>query len=229
MPRFRLVDVWFAPAASALSFAVLAAAGFLPVDARAQTLYRCGATYQDRPCAGVDSKVVSRGSRKVEATDGWAVEPLCRERGLTAQKIVWEKESGRMLDEQLARNEFDANLIKKVYAMRGSSVEVRRSIEADCAKELERPAEPALSRVNTGNPPALPPAGMASVPLPARSSGAGAQGDAAVSAKAAKCSAISAELEGLKDAQRAGGDAAAMDELAARLRQLQARKRAAGC
>jgi hypothetical protein len=206
-----------------------------PVNAAAQALYRCGATYQDRPCAGVDSKVVSRGARRVEPSDGWAVEPMCRDRGVLAQKIMWEKESGRTLDEQLARNEVDANLIKKIYALRGSSVDVRRAIEADCAKELERPAEPAMSRVNTGNPPVLPP------PVPAqdkavsaqqagvRTDGSPARAEAGAATKAQKCAAVSAELEGLKALQHNGGDAATMDELAARVRQAQSRKRAAGC
>lgn len=223
MAQACLVRVW------PLSAMLLVASLSLPLSSRAQTLFRCGATYQDRPCAGVDSKVVSRGARKVEATDGWAVEPVCRERGTIAQRIVWEKESGRTLDEQIARNEFDANLVKKVYALRGSSVEVRRSIEADCVKEFARPVEPAPSRVNTGNPPALPPPLPGGATAPALPSGGGANATSAASAKVEKCALIAAELSGLKAAQRTGGDAEAMDGLTEQVRQVQSRKRAAGC
>lgn len=218
----RLMRAW--------GLAVLAGATLMVAEGtHAQAMYRCGATYQDRPCVSGETKVVRQGPRRIEPTDGWAVEPLCRDRGALAQRIVWEKETGRTLDEQLARNEFDPNLIKKIYALRGSSVEVRRLIEAECVKEMERPAEAAPSRLNTGNPPALPPPLPGQTGAPASSQGQGERAVADAAAKAEKCAAIDAQLTDVKGLQRSGGDAAVMDALAERVRQIQSRKRAAGC
>lgn len=214
----------------------------VPLATHAQTMYRCGATYQDRPCNGVDSKPVGGHVRQAagQSVGGVTIDPSCGARGMSAQKLMWEKESGRTLDEQLARPGVDANLARNVYGRRGSSLEVRRAIEADCVKELEQAKEAAalLKAASKGQESgaALPPSGQHSTAPLANAGGAsgvsspvdeGSSRKAA--AKAAACTATSAELNELTQALRAGGDAARMEVLSARMRDAQSRKRAAGC
>lgn len=204
---------------------VLAVVMLAPAVVFAQAMYRCGATYQDRPCNGVDTKPVGSHVRQAagQSTGAASIDPVCAARGTVAQKMMWEKESGRTLDEQLAQPGVDAGLARNVYGRRGSSLEVRRAIEADCLKDVAQANEAAAllraaGRVPqsgaTGNQPVLP---------------AGSVAGASSAAKAANCASLAGELSELNHAQRAGGDAARMDVLAARVRDTQSRKKAAGC
>lgn len=226
---------WWRVAAVVLSVMLASA------EASAQTMYRCGATYQDRPCSGVDSKPVGNHVRQAagQSVGAASIDPVCAARGTAAQKLMWEKESGRTLDEQLAKPGVDTGLARNVYGRRGSSLDVRRAVEADCIKEMEQANEAAAllkaaskvqqpAAVSPGNQ-ALAPAG--SLPGVASTSVQPAADDAAArkAAKATACAALSTELSELTQAQRTGGDAARMDVLAARVRDTQSRKRAAGC
>lgn len=198
----------------------------------AQTMYRCGATYQDRPCNGVDSKPVGAHVRQAAGQSdggGSAIDPACGARGAAAQKLMWEKESGRTLDEQLRKPGVDANLARDVYGRRGSSLEVRRSIEVDCVREVERARDAAalLRAASAAQDPGVmeASAGRQAIVPPAAHESASRK----AAAKAVTCTAISTELGELTQGQRTGGDAAHMDGLAARVRDAQSRKKAAGC
>ena len=96
--------------------AVLSLCGVLTA-ARAQNLYRCGSTYQDHPCNGVDGKVVGRNVQGAGqgAAAAASLDPACQMRGSAAQKMMWERESGRTLDEQLGKPGVDADLARNVY------------------------------------------------------------------------------------------------------------------
>lgn len=214
----------------------------VPAVGWAQTMYRCGATYQDRPCNGVDSKPVGSHVRQAagQSVGAPSIDPVCGARGTAAQKLMWEKESGRTLDEQLAKPGADVGLARNVYGRRGSSLDVRRAIEADCVKEMEQANEAAALLRAAGKvqqPGAAAPVGN-HAPAPLGGVGvasAGAQPSAEDAAarkaatKAATCASLASDLGELTQAQRAGGDAARMDVLAARVRDTQSRKRAAGC
>lgn len=203
----------------------------------AQTMYRCGATYQDRPCNGVDSKPVGSHVRQAAGQSdggGSAIDPACGARGTAAQKLMWEKESGRTLDEQLLKPGVDASLARDVYGRRGSSLEVRRAIEADCVKEMERARDAAalLRAASKAQDPgvlAAPAGRQAAVPSTVLPSPVDESASRKAAAKASTCAAISTELGELTQGQRSGGDAARMDVLAARVRDAQSRKKAAGC
>lgn len=212
----------------------------VPAVAYAQAMYRCGATYQDRPCNGTDSKPVGSHVRQAagQSTGAASIDPVCAARGTVAQKMMWEKESGRTLDEQLAQPGVDAGLARSVYGRRGSSLEVRRAIEADCLKDVAQANEAAAllraaGRVPqpgaTGNQPVLPAGSVAGASSAAVQPSADDGVARKVAAKAANCASLAGELSELNQAQRAGGDAARMDVLAARVRDTQSRKRAAGC
>lgn len=215
----------------------------MPFAGHAQTMYRCGATYQDRPCNGVDSKPVGSHVRQAagQSSGGSTVDPACEARGLAAQRLMWEKESGRTLEEQLAKPGADASLARSVYGRRGSSLEVRRAIEVECVKELERAKDAAalLKAANksqeaggvgvpSGQPPMAAPANAGTRPA-----GGPALVDESASrraaAKAATCGAIATEMSELSQALRVGGDAARMEVLSARMRDARSRKNVAGC
>lgn len=216
---------------------------FVPVVGHAQTMFRCGATYQDRPCNGVDSKPVGSHVRQAagQSVGAASIDPVCAARGAAAQKLMWEKESGRTLDEQLAKPRADVGLARNVYGRRGSSLEVRRAIEADCVKEMEQANDAAalLRAASKAQQPAV--AGAASAQPMGPTGGVGVTSSAGAqpsvdeaaarkaAAKAATCADLKTELNDLTQAQRTGGDAARMDVLAARVRDTQSRKRAAGC
>lgn len=220
-----------------VAFVVLMSA---PAVAAAQAMYRCGATYQDRPCSGADSKPVGSHVRQAagQSTGAASIDPACAARGTAVQKMMWEKESGRTLDEQLAQPGVDAGLARNVYGRRGSSLEVRRAIEADCLKEVAQANEAAALLRAAGRGPL--PGSMGNQPVLPSGSVTGASSTAAqppsddgsarkAAAKAANCAALAGELSELNQAQRTGGDAARMDVLAARVRDTQSRKRSAGC
>lgn len=212
------------------------------VVGHAQTMYRCGATYQDRPCSGVDSKPVGGHIRQAagQSVGASSIDPVCAARGTAAQKLMWEKESGRTLDEQLAKPGADLGLARNVYGRRGSSLDVRRAIEADCVKEMEQASQAAALlnaagkvqqpgvAVPAGSPLQVPPGGVG-VASAGGSPSAEEVAARKAAAKAATCASLATGLDELNQAQRTGGDAAHMDVLAARVRDTQSRKRAAGC
>lgn len=214
----------------------------LPMLTHAQTMYRCGSSYQDRPCNGVDSKIVGRGAAQqpvAQAAAAGLIDPACQARGASAQRLMWERESGRTLEDQLSRGGVDIDLAKAVYARRGSSVDVRRAIEAECVKEVERAKEIELLLraankgqvgVGVGGEPQSSRPGPSDKPVGEALSGGPSSADVArLQAKATTCASLNAELGRLSQAQREGGDAAFMDDLKVRARDAQSRKRAAGC
>lgn len=138
----------------------------LAAPAWAQKAYRCGTVYQDRPCATAqaDGKVVNTtGAGQAVASDP-RVDAECARRGNAAQRMAWARESGKTEQEQaggLAGEQRE--LLAEVYRRRGSSVDVRKSIEADCMADKERAAaQPAQAKgdsrsaANPGTPPPPP-------------------------------------------------------------------------
>jgi hypothetical protein len=125
------------------------------VSAKAQTLYRCGATYQDRPCdTTANQKVLgapsaarpqSSGGVDTDSAASGATDRRCRERGIQAEKIMWAREGGATLAQQLADPSHPVNsaLASDVYQRRGSAAEVRRAVEKDCGIEAARAMEAA--------------------------------------------------------------------------------------
>ncbi len=210
----------------------------MTASAHAQKMYRCGNTYQDRPCTGEQpGKVIgSTGTPRPAAAP--AADPYCARRGEKAQKIMWAKEAGRTEEMQLsaATGAEERTLIGEVYRKRGSSVDVRAAIEADCAADRQRAAQAAAlmeaaAKLQGQNAP-----GAAAVPPVAREADPAAseqrQREAAMrqaSARKARCDKIAIRIESIRNSQRAGGSSAAMDRL--RQQKLDAEKEwsEAGC
>lgn len=121
-------------------YALLCIGLFITGSASAQTLYRCGNTYQDKPCQGEPGRIVVEGDSTPAASTapGKPVDAFCKNQGQTAAELRWEKEGGRTLDVQLARDPANTAFIRYVYAKRGSAHDVRRSVERECMETGER-------------------------------------------------------------------------------------------
>jgi hypothetical protein len=202
------------------------------------TMFRCGSSYQDRPCdGGQPSKVVgSSGARQQNTTAvPSAVDGDCADRGNRAKQIVWAKESGKTADVQMASatSEDERRLITEVYRQRGSSLDVQNAIQADCMAQKERAAqaaammEAASQLQSQGKPPAK------AAPLAADSSRHDAPQvasvDPAMAQKKARCQTLKDQQNDIASIQRAGGDVSQMAQLN-RQRQTAAKAwRDAGC
>lgn len=111
----------------------------------AQNLYRCGNTYQDKPCAEKDGKRIG-GNRTAPTTPvptpAVVIDPACIQRGVDAQKIAWAREGG-MSEEQMlakARTPNEKSVVADVYRLRGGSAEIKAMVEAVCQTRLQREA-----------------------------------------------------------------------------------------
>jgi hypothetical protein len=222
-----------------LGLAALFLLAGMAASAHAQKMYRCGNTYQDRPCMGEQpGKVIGSTGTPRPAAAAPAADPYCAQRGEKAQKIMWAKEAGRTEEMQLssATQPEERKLVGEVYRKRGSSVEVRAAIEADCMDERKRAAQAAAlleaaAKLQGQSAPAAaaaPPVAREADPAASeqrqREAAARKQAD-----KKTRCDRIASRIESIKNSQRAGGSGAAMDRL--RQQKLDAEKEwgEAGC
>jgi hypothetical protein len=210
---------------------------FLSSAVSAQSLYRCGSTYQDRPCEGKEQgKLVARTSSSSSNTAKTS-DAQCAQRGQAALKIVWAREAGAMQDQQLAkaRSGSEQSLINDVYARRGTSSEIRAAIEADCIAAKEKAARVAalLEAANGGQTSAPAPQGVsADANHQAQAMGASQSqdNDAREAAyKKKECDRLRSTLESVTRKQHAGASVNGMEELNQRKRDLDQQLRASGC
>lgn len=202
----------------------------LCAPAQAQTMYRCGKTYQDRPCDNGQQGKVIGSSEAPRASPKSVADASCARRGEDAQKIVWAREGGALQDKLLAeaRSGERRKLIADVYAIRGTTGEVRAAIEADCIAEKEMAAK----------------AGMmgGDVPYPSRdterkaaaASDADRKSENAVRAEQSAmrkrvCDGLKEQLAGNRESQRAGGGVETMERLNQQRRDTESELKTAGC
>ncbi|WP_428718697.1 hypothetical protein [Undibacterium curvum] len=102
----------------------------------AQNLYRCGNSYQDKPCdPGQKSQIIGTLPGNGNSGNPRAIlDGECTRRGEEAKKIIWMREGGATQDALLAdaKTEERRKLISDIYAQRGNSSDVRSAIEKDC-------------------------------------------------------------------------------------------------
>lgn len=119
---------------SAMCFSL--AQTFLPEVADAQTMYRCGSNYQDKPCAnGQTGKVIgTQRSTTPDAETKTVVDPVCAKRSEDAKKIIWMRQGGAAKEDVMAKADSFAQqrLVDEVYATRGDTPQIRASIEKRC-------------------------------------------------------------------------------------------------
>lgn len=120
----------------------------------AQGMFKCGNSYQDRPCEGKDSgkELKVRNTATAESGTRPVGDAQCAARGARAQKMVWAREGGATQDRMLseARSAEEKKLVMDVYSRRGTSHEVRAAIEADCVTEKEQAAKVAALLESAG-------------------------------------------------------------------------------
>ncbi len=162
-------------------------------------MFRCGNTYQDKPCASsaAESAVnpalrLSSAAPQAPAANatpsaataksaGNAASPfagVCARIGEAAQQMVWKREGGATREKQLTdlpKVGTQADMLKtldSVYNKRGSAPEVRAVIESECVAEKQKQADAAtMLRSLTEQ------AGGAAAAAPAASAGSAAGGN----------------------------------------------------
>lgn len=210
----------------------------LSASAHAQKMYRCGNTYQDRPCSGEQQGKVLGSTGVPQPSAAPAAEGYCGQRGASAQKIMWAKEAGRTEEMQLsaASGAEERKLIAEVYRKRGSSVEVRAAIEADCTAERQRAAQAAAlieaaAKLQEQDKPAAatPPAAATSANSEAAAVRQQQEAAREAASKKSRCSTLANHLEDIRNSQRSGGSAATMDSLRQQQRKTEKEWGDAGC
>lgn len=236
----RLGCMKFGVGMAGLGLAMLMAV--LSTSVMAQKMYRCGSVYQDHPCSGDQpGKVLGQSGATVSSSTP-VVDAACAARGVRSQKISWARQAGRTQDEQLSAMPQETSLINEVYNLRGTTVEIRLAIEANCMAMKTRGAqaaalEDAAAKLRgadagaTGSPTA--PAANAAPPAATTTSTADdaarrrAESDAL--SKKLKCGSIGNRIRSIRDSQRSGGSGEAMDRLKQQLQEMDAASREAGC
>ena len=214
-------------------------------ESAAQTLYRCGNKYQDRPCdAGQQGKAVGNtgtGTGAAPATSASAPDADCSRRGQDSQKVVWGWEGGASAERQLDEVNRDTampqerksqmrQLISDVYRQRGTANQVRARIESECmAEKEERARQKAIAEalIKSGARSDLPPSAGAPAAVTTTTTTVGGSDSAAE--RKARCSRLGARAESIRNQQRTGGSAQSMDLLNQELRNVTQEQSQGGC
>lgn len=208
---------------------VLLFAGLLSLPLQAQTMYRCGSSYQDRPCDnGQPGKIIGVNRAPTDA-DKPKLDLACSRRGEEAKKIIWQREGGAIQEKLLAEagNAERRKLIADVYAMRANSSEVRAAIESDCMAEKNR--ERAYPYAQSEADPGAFPSAQRSLPAAA---GSAAQADKQAenaARKRALCEQLKQQLAANRKSQRSGGSVESMESLNQQRRDSATELKAIGC
>lgn len=202
---------------------------FLQESVQAQTMYRCGSNYQDKPCAnGQVGKVI--GSQKNSAVNGEpsepkvTVDPVCLRRSEEAKKIIWMRQGGAAKDEVMAKMDGmeQQGLVNEVYATRGDTPQIRAAIEKRCMTErvmFKRPENMSdaellnAARVLEKRVNAAEKAEAARVPV--------AEQEAPAAKRKLPCPNIKMQLEIVNNSIRAGADVPTLQQLNQQKRELE--------
>lgn len=111
----------------------------------AATMYRCGNSFQDTPCTNKNKSTQSPTKANSSPTQQSTAPTLkvdadCKQRGDDAKKIMWLREAGKTQTQQIesAPNHHAKTLVKDVYNLRGTSLEVKNAIEQACMQQKEQ-------------------------------------------------------------------------------------------
>lgn len=199
----------------------------------AQTMYRCGSSYQDRPCDNAQQgKIIGTvsASRPAGATEKPLIDLSCTRRGEEAKKIIWSREGGAQQDKLMAQATSAENrkLIADVYAIRANASEVRAAIERDCMAEKARGGQAGYMADDDTSGPARN-AERNAERKPSASADADKRMENQAARKRALCELLKSQLANNRNEQRNGGAGAAMDSLNQQRRDRENDLKAAGC
>lgn len=210
-------------------FLVVVILSFAPLSASAQSLYRCGNTYQDKPCEKGDQKVVGV-NRAAAANEKPALDLACSRLGEQAKKIIWMREGGALKEKLLseANSEEQRKLIVDVYSIRGNSTDVRSAIENECM--AQKANDKLLGKVSADTTSASTPKKSAASEQKAETGKSlSANQDANDKQKKQLCSLLRNQITSARDAQRAGASADQQDTLNQQKRDLESQLKTSGC
>lgn len=215
-----------------IALAALVGCALLPLHAGAQKTYRCGSTFQDRPCTAAQASQAAGNVTTAPAAGAPASDAECRQRGSDALKMAWARESGQTREQQLekidsghasaSRKAYERTLIAQVYEQHGSSAAVRAAIEADCNAEKQKAAETAAAVKALGvKAPPAPPGIPSATPVGSSESERQATQQPVQRTSSAResqrrqdlCESLNLQLDDVRNRQRAGGTAANMESL----------------
>jgi hypothetical protein len=213
---------------------------FFCAEVAAQTMYRCGNKYQDRPCdAGQKSKVMGAAGAGAAASSA-SSDAQCAQLGKDALKIVWSREGGatqeRLVSE--ASTSQEKRLVADVYRRRGSAGEIQAAVTADCVEQKEKQeradalaAAAARAQKEAGVEPAAPAAAPRAYVESPEAAERRRQERAEQEAAARKrtCASLNSEMDSLRAQERSGGSTAAMERLSQQRRGIQDRMGGSGC
>lgn len=203
--------------------------GVAPFSAQAQSLYRCGNTYQDKPCEKGDQKVVGV-NRAAAANERPALDLACARLGEQAKKIIWMREGGALKEKLLSEtnSEEQRKLIVDVYSIRGNSADVRSAIENDCM--AQKVNDRLLGKVSAeASSASTPKKSVANEQKTETGKSTTANQDANDKQKKQLCSLLRNQITSARDAQRAGSSADQQDTLNQQKRELESQLKSSGC
>jgi hypothetical protein len=199
----------------------------------AQTMYRCGKTFQDRPCDAnvTEQRIVPGGARGAPSGPSAAVASsqfaaACMRRGEHAQRIAWQREGGATMERQI--NDAHGNTevidtIQAVYARRGSAPEIRSQIENECVVEKQRQADAAAALT------ALQKQAGPQAPAPAEAAPAAQVKPVANTGPNPACAGYQSQKDDIDSRLRAGGSLGTMESLQRQRREIEQRLSDAKC
>lgn len=203
--------------------------GAAPISTHAQSLYRCGNTYQDKPCEKGDQKVVGV-NRAVATNEKSVLDISCTRLGEQAKKIIWMREGGALKEKLLseASGEEQRKLIVDVYSVRGNSADVRSAIENECMaqKANDRLLGKVAADASSASTPKKPAANEQKAEA---GKSATANQEAIDKQKKQFCSLLRNQVTSARDAQRAGASADQQDTLNQQKRELESQLKTSGC
>lgn len=205
-----------------------------PATVSAQTMYRCGTVFQDKPCDnGQQGKVIgtNRTSNSSQSSAKPALDLSCARRGEEAKKIIWSREGGASAEKLMAEASSgeQRRLIANVYAIRGNSADVRSAIENECMAEKTRERQGGYLDNEYGGSQTRNDEKKASSPSSQEKNPAIIADENAIRNKRALCENLNSQIKSIRDQQRAGGDSRTMDGLNRQKYDLESALRSSDC
>lgn len=198
---------------------------------QAQNLYRCGSTYQDKPCDNGQGQLIKKNPLP-STSDKPPLDANCIRRGEEAKKIIWMREGGAFQDrlQSEAKTNEQRKLIADVYALRGNANDIRAKIESDCMadKEVERktgmrPVDDEVKRHQDAER-------KASGENPKDTPKDSKQADSSEAERKKKlCEDIRRQIAAASNSQRAGGSAKDMETMASNKKEIENNLKELGC
>ncbi len=210
-----------------------------------QTMYRCGSTYQDQPCATAQPGKVIGAARAAGGDSAAASSSRCLQRGIDAEKIAWAREGGKTMQQELNTGSYDQGLTQDVYLRRGTAAEIRSAIQHECdAQEARASAAPPAAAPAAAVTPAAGP-GVAPHSAPAADTGAAERFQAEEQARAhdqavrdteraaesqqSRCAVLAAQAYTVAEQLRRANDRGTMNSLTQQASSIQSQQRLTGC